>query len=170
MINNNKRFLSIPKKSDSRLWFVTLACVFPKPSYERRMLKGLSSPEEAFFQIFFVWSKLLRWTLFSTKVIKEAVHIKVWSGTCCTEPMFSQTWRHKSLQPNLYSQPWKGWEIMAKITGDQSCWTYVTPPPTRRTRDSQMAFEWLYNDFIGANKASMAEDKLYMTIYDTAGE
>ncbi len=64
MMDNGKIFLSIPKN----VWraLVSLACAFPKPSYERRMLKGPSSPEEACFQIFVVRRNLLRWMSFCT--------------------------------------------------------------------------------------------------------
>lgn len=62
----------------------------------------------------------------------------------------------------------KVWEIIAKITRDQSCWTYVKP--AQRTRDGRMAFDGLYKHFLGPNNvdnmATMAEDKLKSTVYN----
>ena len=39
----------------------------------------------------------------------------------------------------------KVWEMIAKITRDQACWTYVKPAP--RTRDGRLAYEGLYRHF-----------------------
>lgn len=62
----------------------------------------------------------------------------------------------------------KVWEIIAKITRDQSCWTYFKP--AQRTRDGRMAYEGLYKHFLGPNNvdnmATMAEDKLKTTVYN----
>jgi hypothetical protein len=62
----------------------------------------------------------------------------------------------------------KVWEIIAKITREHSCWTYVKP--AQRTRDGRMAFNGLYQHFLGPNNvdnmATLAEDKLKNTVYN----
>jgi heptaprenylglyceryl phosphate synthase len=49
-----------------------------------------------------------------------------------------------------------------------SSWTYVKP--AQRTRDSRMAYSGLYQHYLGPNNvdnmATMAEDKLKMTVYN----
>lgn len=61
----------------------------------------------------------------------------------------------------------KVWEIIARITREQTCWTYVKP--AQRTRDGRMAYENLYTHFLGPNNvdnmATMAEQKLTSTVY-----
>ena len=62
----------------------------------------------------------------------------------------------------------KVYEIIAKMTRDHSCWTYVKP--AQKTRDGRMAFMGLYQHFLGPNDvdnmATMAEDKLKSTVYN----
>lgn len=43
----------------------------------------------------------------------------------------------------------KVWDIILKITRDHSSWTYVKP--AQRTRDGRMAFNALYQHFLGPN-------------------
>ena len=62
----------------------------------------------------------------------------------------------------------KVWEIIARITRDQTCWTYVKQ--AQRTRDGRMAYEeGLYTHFLGPNNVdnmtTMAEQKLTSTVY-----
>ena len=71
--------------------------------------------------------------------------------------------------PTYITNRKKVWEIIAKITRDQSCWTYFKP--AQRTCDGRMAYEGLYKHFLGPNNvnnmASMAEDKLKTrTVYN----
>ena len=62
----------------------------------------------------------------------------------------------------------KVWDIIAKITREHSCWTYVKP--AQRTRDGRMAFLNLQQHFLGPNNvdnmATLAEDKLKSTVYN----
>ncbi|KAI2510107.1 hypothetical protein MHU86_4274 [Fragilaria crotonensis] len=62
----------------------------------------------------------------------------------------------------------KVWDIISKITREHSCWTYVKP--AQRTRDGRMAFQGLYQHFLGPNNvdnmATLAEDKLKNTVYN----
>ena len=62
----------------------------------------------------------------------------------------------------------KVYKIIAKITRDHPCWTYVKP--AQRTRDGRMAYLGLYQHFLGPNNvdnmATMAEDKLKSTVYN----
>jgi ribosomal protein S13 len=59
-------------------------------------------------------------------------------------------------------------EIIAKITRDLPCWTYVKP--AQRLRDGRRACLGLYGHFLGPNNvdnmATMAEDKLKSTVYN----
>jgi hypothetical protein len=83
---------------------------------------------------------------------------------------------HRTLGPNgtivpdptCFTNREKVWEIIARITRIQTCWTYVKP--AQRTRDGRMAYEGLYNHFLGPNNvdnmASTAEDKLKTTVYN----
>ena len=61
----------------------------------------------------------------------------------------------------------KVWDIMAKITREHSCWTYVKP--AQRTRNGRLAFLNLQQHFLGPNNvdnmATLAEDKLKNTAY-----
>ena len=71
--------------------------------------------------------------------------------------------------PTSITNRQKFWEIIAKITRDQSCWTYVKP--AQRTRDGRMAVKGLYKHLLGPNNidnmmAMMAEDKLKSTVYN----
>lgn len=74
----------------------------------------------------------------------------------------------KTPDPVYVTNREKVWEIIAKITCEQSCWTYVKP--AQRTRDGRMAYEGLYKHFLGPNNvdniATMAEDKLKTTVYN----
>ena len=71
-------------------------------------------------------------------------------------------------EPAYIANRAKVWEIIAIITCDQSCWTYVKP--AQRTRDGRMAFEGLYKHFLGPNNvdnmAIVAKDKLKSTVYN----
>lgn len=62
----------------------------------------------------------------------------------------------------------KVYEIIAKMTREHSCWTYVKP--AQKTRDGRMAFMGLFNQFLGPNNvdnmATLAEDKLKTTVYN----
>jgi ribosomal protein S13 len=62
----------------------------------------------------------------------------------------------------------KVYEIIAKMTRDQTCWTYVKP--AQKTRDGRMAYNGLFQHFLGPNNvdnmATMAEDKLKSTAYN----
>ena len=71
-------------------------------------------------------------------------------------------------KPTYITNREKAWEISAKITRDQTCWTYVKP--AQRTCDGRMAFEAFYTHFLGPNNANnmatMAKDKLKSTVYN----
>jgi ribosomal protein S13 len=62
----------------------------------------------------------------------------------------------------------KVWEIISRITREHSSWTYVKP--AQRTRDGRMAYNGLYQHYLGPNNvdnmATMAEDKLKTTVYN----
>ena len=62
----------------------------------------------------------------------------------------------------------KVWDIISKITRDHSAWTYVKP--AQKTRDDRMAYDGLYQHFLGPNNvdnmATQAEDKLKNTVYN----
>jgi hypothetical protein len=62
----------------------------------------------------------------------------------------------------------KVWDIIARITRDHTCWTYVKP--AQRTRDGRMAYLALYTHFLGPNNvdnmATQAENKLTSTVYN----
>jgi hypothetical protein len=62
----------------------------------------------------------------------------------------------------------KVWDIISKITQDHSAWTYVKP--AQKTRDGRMAYNGLYQHFLGPNNvdnmATQAEDKLKNTVYN----
>ena len=62
----------------------------------------------------------------------------------------------------------KVWDIISKITRDHSAWTYVKP--AQKTRDGRMAYNGLYQHFLGPNNvdnmATQAEDKLKNTVYN----
>jgi hypothetical protein len=62
----------------------------------------------------------------------------------------------------------KVWDIISTITRDHSSWTYVKP--AQRTRDGRLAFQNLYQHFLGPNNvdnmATQAEDKLKSTVYN----
>jgi hypothetical protein len=70
--------------------------------------------------------------------------------------------------PTYISNREKVYEIIAKITRDHACWTYVKP--AQKTRDGRMAYLGLYQHFLGPNNvdnmATMAEDKLKSTVYN----
>jgi hypothetical protein len=61
----------------------------------------------------------------------------------------------------------KTWEIMAAITRDHDCWTYVKP--AQRARDGRQAYQRLFNHYLGPNNvdnlASAAEKRLETTTY-----
>ena len=61
----------------------------------------------------------------------------------------------------------KVWEIMAAITRDYDCWTYVKP--AQRARDGRQAYQRLFNHYLGPNNvdnlASATEKHLEMTTY-----
>ena len=73
-------------------------------------------------------------------------------------------------EPTYITNREKVWEIIAKITRDQSCWTYVKPAQ-RTCNSGRMAFEGLYKHFLAPNNvdnmATMAEDKLKSTFYNS---
>ena len=62
----------------------------------------------------------------------------------------------------------KVWDIIARITRTQDCWTYVKP--AQRTRDGRKAYLALYTHYLGPdnvdNMASQAESKLNSTVYN----
>ena len=62
----------------------------------------------------------------------------------------------------------KVWDIISKITRDHSAWTYVKP--AQKTRDGRMAYNGLYQHFLGPNNvdnmATQTEDKLKNTVYN----
>jgi hypothetical protein len=62
----------------------------------------------------------------------------------------------------------KVYEIIAKITRDHPCWTYVKP--AQRTRDGHMAYLGLYQHFLGPNNvdnmATVADNKLKSAVYN----
>jgi hypothetical protein len=72
------------------------------------------------------------------------------------------------LDPAYVANREKVYEIIAKMTRDHACWTYVKP--AQRTRDGRMAYLGLYQHFLGPNNvdnmATMAEDKLKSTVYN----
>ena len=74
----------------------------------------------------------------------------------------------KTPDPAYINNREKVYEIIAKITRDHPCWTYVKP--AQRTRDGRMAYLGLYQHFLGPNNvdnmATMAEDKLKSTVYN----
>lgn len=59
-------------------------------------------------------------------------------------------------------------DIIARITRDHTCWTYVKP--AQRTRDGRMAYLALYTHFCGPNNvdnmATQAENELTSTVYN----
>jgi len=59
------------------------------------------------------------------------------------------------------------WDIIAQITREHPCWTYVKP--AQRTRDGRAAYFGLYNHYLGPNNvdnmASMAEKRLAAATY-----
>ena len=59
------------------------------------------------------------------------------------------------------------WDIISKISRDHTSWTYVKP--VQKTRDSRMAYQGLYQHFLGPNNvdnmATQTEDKLKNTAY-----
>ena len=61
----------------------------------------------------------------------------------------------------------KVWELIANICRDLDCWSYVKP--AQRTRNGRMAYENLYNHYLGPNNvdnmANTAESKLKTTTY-----
>ena len=62
----------------------------------------------------------------------------------------------------------KVWEIIARITRENSCWTYVKD--AQRTRDGRMAYLALWTHYLGPNNvdnmATQAEQKLQSTVYN----
>jgi hypothetical protein len=60
------------------------------------------------------------------------------------------------------------WELLAAITRDHDCWTYVKV--AQRRRDGRAAYKSLYNHYLGPNAvdnmATNAERKLTHTTYD----
>ena len=54
----------------------------------------------------------------------------------------------------------KVWDIIAQITRDQECWTYVKP--AQHTHNGRAAFFMLYDYYLGANNVNnMASDAEY---------
>jgi hypothetical protein len=74
----------------------------------------------------------------------------------------------KTPDPVFVTNCEKVYEIIAKMTRDHSCWTYLKP--AQKTRDGRMAYMALYLYFRGPNNvdnmATMAEDKLKSTVYN----
>ena len=74
----------------------------------------------------------------------------------------------KTPDPVYINNREKVYEIIAKMTREHSCWTYVKP--AQKTRDGRMAYLGLYQHFLGPNNvdnmATMAEDKLKSTVYN----
>jgi hypothetical protein len=62
----------------------------------------------------------------------------------------------------------KVWEIIAHITRENSCWTYVKD--AQRTRDGRKAYLSLWTHYLGPNNvdnmATQAEQKLQSTVYN----
>ncbi|KAI2510102.1 hypothetical protein MHU86_4269 [Fragilaria crotonensis] len=83
-------------------------------------------------------------------------------------PHFTMTGAVRTLDPTFLVNREKVWEIIARITREHSCWTYVKP--AQRTRDGRMAYLALYTHFLGPNNvdnmATLAEDKLKTTVYN----
>ena len=59
------------------------------------------------------------------------------------------------------------WEKISAFTRDEPCWSYVKP--AQRTRNGHMAYQNLYNHYLGANNvnnmATTAETKLKSVTY-----
>ena len=74
----------------------------------------------------------------------------------------------KTFDPVYLANNGKVWDIISKITREHSSWTYVKP--AQRSRDGRLAFENLYQHFLGPNNvdnmATQAEDKLKSTVYN----
>ncbi|KAI2504041.1 hypothetical protein MHU86_10403 [Fragilaria crotonensis] len=83
-------------------------------------------------------------------------------------PHFTMAGAVRTLDPTFLVNREKVWEIIARITREHSCWTYVKP--AQRTRDGRMAYLALYTHFLGPNNvdnmATLAEDKLKSTVYN----
>lgn len=83
-------------------------------------------------------------------------------------PHFTTVGAVRTLDPTFLVNREKVWEIIARITREHSCWTYVKP--AQRTRDGRMAYLALYTHFLGPNNvdnmATQAEDKLKSTVYN----
>ena len=83
-------------------------------------------------------------------------------------PHFTVTGGARTPDPTFLVNRAKVWEIIACITREHTCWTYVKP--AQRTRDGRMAYLALYTHFLGPNNvdnmATQAEDELKSTAYN----
>ncbi|KAI2506534.1 hypothetical protein MHU86_7849 [Fragilaria crotonensis] len=74
----------------------------------------------------------------------------------------------KILDPVYLVNREKVWDIISRITREHSSWTYVKP--AQRSRDGRLAYQNLYQHFLGPNNvdnmATQAEDKLKSTVYN----
>ena len=80
----------------------------------------------------------------------------------------------RTINPVYLTNLEKVYDIIAKMTCDHPCWTYVKP--AQRTRDGQTAYLGLYQHFLGPinvnNVSTMAKAKLkspFMTVSSNAG-
>ena len=69
--------------------------------------------------------------------------------------------------PTFLTDRQRVWDLIAALTREQDCWTYVKP--AQRTRNGRLAFMGLWNHFLGPNNvdnmATTAERKLSDTTY-----
>ena len=61
------------------------------------------------------------------------------------------------LDPVYVANREKVWDIIAQITRDQPCWTYVKP--AQHSRDGRAAYQGLYNHFLGPNNVDNMASK-----------
>jgi len=89
------------------------------------------------------------------EMIRRAPHGRLVAGAWVADPIF-------------VTNREKVWDIMAKITRDHACWTYVKP--AQRNRDGRAAYKALYDHFLSPNNvdnmAAEAETTLKSTSYN----
>jgi hypothetical protein len=70
--------------------------------------------------------------------------------------------------PTYLTDRQRVWDLIAKLTRDQECWSYVKP--AQRARDGRKAYKGLYDHYLGPNNvdnlATASERKLTTTIYN----
>ena len=98
----------------------------------------------------------------------EAGYATIQDEMIARAPHFAMVGAVRSPDPTFLVNREKVWDIIARITREHTCWTYVKP--AQRTRDGRMAYLALYTHFLGPNNvdnmATLAEDKLKSTVYN----